>query len=345
MHLLYYPSLEELSLRPEAHEIIIIHHRNVNLASPHTSSPSYASYPSTPHPYHYLQSFRDSVIITAHRLSLTRVTTVTNGIESSVNAPVRALSRQLNEFFEFIGDAGFVISGTVRRILLGDVSVKDTIAQMASIGVNSIPIVLVTTAFSGAVLALYTSQLLVEYGAGSLVGGGISLSVARELAPVLTAVVVAARAGSAIAAEIGTMKVTEQIDALRSMGTSPIQYLAVPRFLALVIMLPVLTMLGMVVGCFGGYVVAVSNGVTSGSFLDSSRVWVEFYDIAMGLLKTVFFGAFIATVGTQQGLATTGGAAGVGKNTMNAVVISMILIYISNYFLAYVMFGGSTPGF
>ena len=268
-----------------------------------------------------------------------------NGFESAINASERAVIKQLNSFFEFIGEAAFIASGAVRRIFQGDVSLKDTLSQMASIGVNSIPIVLVTTAFSGAVLALYTSQLFVTYGVGSLVGGGVSLSVARELAPVLTAVVVAARAGSAIAAEIGTMKVTEQIDALRSLGTSPIQYLVVPRFLALIVMLPVLTMLGMVVGSFGGYIVAMSSGVSSASFLDSTRVWVDLSDVVLGLLKTVFFGAFIAIVGTQQGLAVTGGAAGVGKNTMNAVVISMILIYISNYFLAYIMFGGSTPGF
>ncbi len=141
------------------------------------------------------------------------------------------------------------------------------------------------------------------------------------------------------------MKVTEQIDALRSLGTSPIQYLVVPRFLALVIMLPVLTMFGDIVGSLGGYVVALANGVTSMSYLNSTRNWLTVYDVVMGLLKSVFFGGFIATVGTQQGLAATGGAAGVGKNTMNAVVISMILIYISNFFLAYIMFGGETPGF
>jgi phospholipid/cholesterol/gamma-HCH transport system permease protein len=141
------------------------------------------------------------------------------------------------------------------------------------------------------------------------------------------------------------MKVTDQIDALRSMGTSPIQYLVVPRLIALVTMMPVLAIFGMVVGTFGGYVVAVRNGITGASFWDSTRVWVGIYDVLMGMLKTVVFGVFIATVSTQQGLSATGGAAGVGRNTMKAVVISMILIYISNYFLASVMFGTTTPGF
>lgn len=268
-----------------------------------------------------------------------------SSFESAVKVPERVALRQLSNLFGFIGEVTFIGSAVVRKIIQGNISVSDTVCQMALIGVNSIPIVLVTTAFSGAVLALYSAQLFVSYGVGNLVGGAISLSVARELAPVLSAIVVAARVGSAIAAEIGTMKVTEQIDALHSLGTSPIQHLVVPRFLALVIMLPVLTMLGMVVGSFGGYVVALSNGVTPSSFIESTRVWLHLYDVLMGLLKTVIFGAFIAVVGCQQGLETTGGAAGVGKSAMNAVVIAMVLIYISNYFLAFFMFGGSTPGF
>lgn len=268
-----------------------------------------------------------------------------NEFVSAVYASERAILEQFNKFFGFFGEASLVASGAIRRIFSGDISVRDAVMQMALIGVNSVPIVLVTTAFSGAVLALYTSQLFVQYGVGNLVGGTVSLSIARELAPVLTAIVVAARAGSAIAAEIGTMKETEQIDALRSMGTSPIQYLVVPRLLALLLMLPVVTMLGMIVGSYGGYIVALGNGVTTSSYIESTRVWLTLYDVAMGLLKTVFFAFFIAIVGCQQGLSVEGGAAGVGKNTMNAVVISMILIYTSNYFLAYLMFGGGTPGF
>lgn len=268
-----------------------------------------------------------------------------NGLGLAVGASGQAILRYLYGMFEFLGEFVTVGWAALRHIFTADFSLKDTVNQMAVIGVNSIPIVLVTTAFSGAVLALYTAQLFVAYGAGSLVGGGITLSVSRELAPVLTAIVVAARAGSAIAAEIGTMKVTEQVDALRSLGTSPIQYLVVPRLLALVIMLPVLTMLGMVIGSYGGYLVALSNGVTAASFLGSTRVWLALYDVLMGLLKTFFFGAFIAVVGCQQGLSARGGAAGVGQRTMSAVVISMILIYISNYFLAAIMFGGAAEGY
>lgn len=265
-------------------------------------------------------------------------------IDSTTSPPIESIRRLLYKFFAFIGEITSIAVASIKYILQRDFSVKDTINLMASTGVNSMPIVIVTTAFSGAVLALYSAGMMVQWGVGNMVGALITLSVSRELCPVLTGVVVAARAGSAIAAEIGTMKVTEQIDALRSMGTSPLQYLAAPRFLALIIMLPVLSMLGVVIGCLGGYLVAAMNGVTPSSFLESVRAWVSMYDISMGLVKTIFFGAFIALVGCQQGLSTTGGAAGVGRSTMNSVVISMIMIYISNYFLAQIMFGAKTPG-
>lgn len=270
---------------------------------------------------------------------------MTYDFDSASGVSRRPAFRGIAAIFEFIGDASMIFWQALLRIFAGDVSLGDSLSQMASIGVNSLPIVVITATFSGAVLALYESQLLVQWGVGSLVGGGVSLSVVRELAPALTAVVVAARAGSAITAEIGTMKVTEQIDALRAMATSPIQYLAVPRLIALVVMLPVLTMFGMVIGTFGGYIVAVRNGVTGASFLYSTQTWLHPHDVEMGLLKTAVFGIFIATVSVQQGLSAKDGAAGVGKNTMNSVVISMVLIYISNYFLASLMFGSNPSAF
>jgi phospholipid/cholesterol/gamma-HCH transport system permease protein len=270
---------------------------------------------------------------------------VTGSFDAAVNASERAIVRQFRGLLSFIGDFAILFSGTFRRIFAGELNVRDTVWQMASIGVNSIPIVVITTAFSGAVFSLYLSKTLVMWGVGNLVGGLTSISVARELAPVLTAIVVAARAGSAITAEIGTMKVTEQIDALRSLGTSPVEYLVAPRFVALVIMLPILTMFGMVIGSFGGWAVAGANGVSPGSYLISTQTWLVVSDVTKGLLKTVFFGAFIAIAACQQGLAARNGAAGVGKNTMNSVVISMLLIYISNYILAAIMFGGNGPGY
>ena len=186
------------------------------------------------------------------------------------------------------------------------------------------------------------AQIVVQWGLGSYTGAVVGLSMVREIGPVLTSVVVAARAGSAIAAELGSMKVTEQIDALRALAVSPIQYLAVPRLLAAMIMMPVLAIFADVIGTTGGYLVASVNGVAAGGFISTLKAQVLPYDVMMGLLKTVFFAVVIVIVGVQQGFQTTGGATGVGKSTTNSVVISIVIIYILNFLLAYVMFGGKT---
>lgn len=259
-----------------------------------------------------------------------------------VAVPGELTYRTLTRFFEFVGETFMLVARTLRFIFRGAVNARDTLDQMALIGVASLPIVLITVAFSGAVLALYMSQIAVKWGFGSLTGGVVGLSIAREIGPVLTAVVVTARSGSAIAAELGSMKVTEQIDALRALAVSPVQYLVVPRLLAAVVMLPVLTILADIIGTMGGYLVATVNGVAAGGFISSLRIQVLPYDVIMGLLKAVFFAVVIVVVGAQQGLQTTGGATGVGKSTTSAVVISIVTIYILNFLLAYVMFGGKT---
>jgi phospholipid/cholesterol/gamma-HCH transport system permease protein len=263
-------------------------------------------------------------------------------IAAVVALPGELTYQTLNKFFEFIGDTSILIGKAWRFILRGAVNLRDTVDQMAFIGVASLPIVVITVAFSGAVLSLYMSQIVVRWGIGSYTGGVVGLSIAREIAPVLTSVVVAARSGSAIAAELGSMKVTEQIDALRALAVSPVQYLVVPRLLAAVVMLPVLAVFADFVGTGAGYWVAVVNGVAGGGFIGSLKSQVLPYDVVMGLVKTIFFAIVIVIVGAQQGLRTRGGATGVGRSTTNAVVISIVIIYILNFFLAYVMFGGKT---
>lgn len=257
-------------------------------------------------------------------------------------APGNAVMRSLDQFFEFLGESFLLVIRTCRFILHLDVDLRETLRQMAFIGVASLPIVVVTVAFSGAVLSLYMSQLVVKWGVGGYTGAAVGLSIARELGPVVTAVVVAARAGSAIAAEIGTMQVTEQIDALRALAVSPVQYLVVPRLLASIAMLPILTLIADIMGVIAGYGVAVVNGVAGESFISSLKAQLTTYDVTMGLVKTLFFGAVIATVGSQQGLKTSGGATGVGRSTTSAVVKSIVIVYVLNFFLAYVMFGGKT---
>jgi len=259
-----------------------------------------------------------------------------------VSVPGELTYQTFTKFFEFIGEFSALLGRALQFVVRGAIDLKDTLNQMAYIGVSSLPIVLITVAFSGAVLSLYMSQLVVKWGIGSYTGGVVGISIVREIAPVLTAVVVAARSGSAIAAELGSMKVTEQIDALRALAVSPVRYLVVPRLLAAVVVLPALTAIADLVGTSGGYIVAIVNGVASGGFVSTLKAQVMPYDVTMGMLKTVFFAVVIVIVGAQQGLQTKGGATGVGRSTTNAVVISIVIIYILNFLLAYVMFGGRT---
>lgn len=255
--------------------------------------------------------------------------------------PSRFAFEQVLDFLEGVGDCFSLLLRSLRYMLTCPVTWLDSVSQMANIGVNSLVIVMLTVAFSGAVVALYSSLMLVKWGVSAYVGGGLAITIVREIGPVLTAVVVTARSGSAMAAEIGSMKVTEQIDALRSLAISPVEYLVTPRLIACLVVMPMLTVFATFTGSVGGYVVAVANGVASGTFIASVERLVDPYDLTMGLLKSVAFGLVIALVCCQQGLRTHGGATGVGRSTTNAVVISIVAIYILNFFLTYLMFGRS----
>ena len=243
----------------------------------------------------------------------------------------------------YIGEIALLLGQAGRALWRQGVDVRDLLDQMAAIGVNSVPIALLTSLASGAVIALYFTPFLLQYGAGSFVGGVIALAVSRELTPVLTGVVVAARAGSQIAAEIGTMKVTEQIDALRALAVNPVQYLVVPRILAAVVMLPMVCALADAMGILGGYLVAVhQEQLPAALFPGSIQQNLLPGDFLKGMLKTVVFGLIITLVACHQGLKTEGGATEVGRATTNAVVLSIVLIYVANYILAYVMFHKAT---
>ncbi|MBI2252303.1 MAG: ABC transporter permease [Armatimonadetes bacterium] len=221
----------------------------------------------------------------------------------------------------------------------GAVKVKLTIDQMAILGVNSLSIVILTTAFAGMVVSLEIAQLAVKYGIAGFVGGGVAIAMAREFAPMLTAIVVAGRAGSAITAEIGSMKVTEQIDALQAMAVSPVKYLVVPRFLACLAMIPLLTVFANLCGVSGGALIAYKTAnIAPRIFFDSVRNIVDMHDFWGGIYKAGVFAAEIALISCYQGLNTSGGAAGVGKATTGSVVYSMILIFLSNYFLSIWLF-------
>lgn len=224
---------------------------------------------------------------------------------------------------------------------------RDELDQMDRLGVGSLPILALTGAFTGMVLALQSAVQLERFGAAVYVGNLVGASMIRELGPVLAGLMVAGRAGSGIAAELGSMRVTEQIDALESMGTDPIKKLVTPRLLALIIMLPALTLLTDIIGIFGGMLIATFTldlpvymyfaGVVD--TIAHSGFVLGFFpiDLVLGLTKPIVFGAIIALTGSFYGLGTRGGTEGVGRATTRAVVVSSILILASNYFLTWIL--------
>lgn len=251
---------------------------------------------------------------------------------------MNGLVRPAYVFFTTVGESTLIGLDAARRLFRRPIEVQETINQMAFVGVASVPIVALTNFFSGAVLALYTTQFLSKYGGTAFIGATVGLSVTREIGPVLAGIMVAARCGSAMAAQIGTMAVTEQVDALRMLSVHPTNYLVIPRVVASVLMLPVLALVGIYSGVLGGYLVATMGGVPSGAFLQSIRQFVEPWDFVGGMLKTPVFGLIVAIVACQQGMRTQNGAVGVGRATTNAVVVSMVLVYVANYFLAELLF-------
>ncbi|HEU20327.1 MAG TPA: ABC transporter permease [Deltaproteobacteria bacterium] len=211
--------------------------------------------------------------------------------------------------------------------------------QMEFVGVKSIYVVVLTGTFTGMVLALQSYYGFRMFSAESLVGSTVALSMTRELGPVLTALMVTARAGSAMAAELGTMRVTEQIDALYVMAANPVKHLIVPRIVASVFMLPILTIVSDFMGIMGGYFVGVTIlNINEGSFVRNITRYVDLDDLYNGLIKAAVFGLILSLVGCYKGFNTSGGAEGVGRATTEAVVLSSITILISDYFLTAIMF-------
>lgn len=217
---------------------------------------------------------------------------------------------------------------------------KNIIVQMLEIGYKSIPVTSITLFFTGMVMALQIGKAMDKLMSGSsvFIGSAVSIAMFRELCPVLTALLLAGRIGSAIAAELGTMKVTEQIDALITLRANPIQYLSVPRFLACLVMTPVLTIITDIVGILGGAFVAFAAlGITVDKYFENILNYLSLMDFLSGLMKTLFFGIEIAIISCYQGFKTTGGAEGVGKAAIQAVVKSSMAILVSDYFLTYLL--------
>ncbi len=211
--------------------------------------------------------------------------------------------------------------------------------QMESVGVKSLPLVVVTSVFTGAVSSVQAAYQLKGYISLRYLGAAVGKAIFIELGPVLTALVVAGRVGASIAAELGTMRVTEQIDALESLAIDPVGYLVTPRFYSLLVMLPVLTIFSDLVAIMGGLLVAsLLQGVSHYTFLEGLRGFFQPKDLSTGLLKAFVFGGIIAIIGCREGLETYGGASGVGRSTTKAVVTSAVLILFWDFFIASVVF-------
>ncbi len=219
--------------------------------------------------------------------------------------------------------------------------VSKLFAQMDRLGIHSFPISVLTGFFAGAVIALQTYATFQQFGSENMIGPIVALTMARELGPVLTGLMVAGRCSSGIAAEIGTMRITEQIDALETLCINTMQYLIVPRVTAATIMLPFLTIFSMAFGIMGGYVVCIYIfGLNSVDFIDGIIQFLKISDILCGLIKAAFFGFIFSSVGSFKGFYTWGGAKGVGMATTQSVVIASIAILVSNYFLSTLLFEG-----
>lgn len=259
----------------------------------------------------------------------------------SVGGATISILRQMRDILVLLAQTLYwLVAGPFKR---KPVSSRSFFVHTIFSGLDSILIVFFVDFFIGMVLAMQSAYQLEQLGATIYVAALVGVSMTREIGPVLTSLVVAGRVGAAITAELATMKVTEQIEALETLSLNPVRYLVAPRFLALVVMLPCLVILGNLVGMFGGYVIGVSQlGLGSGLYVDTTIEFLTRKDILTGLLKTVVFAAIIAMVACQQGLSTEGGAEGVGRATTRSVVTSFILIIIADAILTALFYFAKT---
>ncbi len=252
---------------------------------------------------------------------------------------LRALGKPLVKFISRFGDLTLFVARSLYNCITPPFYLKLLGRQLLDIGFYSLPVVGLTTIFAGMVIALQSYTGFARFGAESSVASVVLISVTRELAPVLSGLMVAGRIGAAMAAEIGTMRVTEQIDALVTLSTNPFKYLVAPRIIAGIIVLPLLVFIGDIIGIFGGYVICVYKlGFNPANYINSTLQNMEAIDIISGLVKASVFGFIITLMGCYNGYKSKGGAQGVGEATTNAVVSASILILVFNYILTELFF-------
>ncbi|MCB0264325.1 MAG: ABC transporter permease [Calditrichaeota bacterium] len=246
---------------------------------------------------------------------------------------------QMGEFFVLIRELMYWL--VIAPLQGKGLKWKNTIDQMVKIGFNSLPIVCLISFFVGLIIAMQSSYQLKAFGATIYTANLTAVSIIRELAPLLTSIIITGRSGSAITAEIGTMKVSEEIDALETMGLNPVKFLVVPRVLAMLIMVPCLTIIADIVGIFGGYLISMLTlDLTSVRYIDQTIIALTLKDLFSGLIKSAFFALIIAGIGCYQGLIVKGGAEGVGKSTTQSVVVSIFLIIVADVFFTVLFYSG-----
>ena len=249
------------------------------------------------------------------------------------------LGQKVISFLYFLGGLSNLAAQTFYWTFVPPFQRRRIFDQAKRTGYDSLAIVTLIGMFIGMIMALQTAVLMQRLGSEMYIASIVALSLVRELGPVITALIVAGRVGAAITAEIGSMQVTEQIDALETFATNPIKYLAVPRFLALSVMLPVLTLYADAVGIFGGYIICVYRmGISSSMYMKITADALLYKDLFTGLFKTIFFGMIIAFVSCYQGFNVEGGAEGVGKATRESVVASFILIIAADCFFTAIFY-------
>ena len=252
---------------------------------------------------------------------------------------LRRQGMPLVNFIFKVGELFIFITQSIYNSLTPPFYWRNLCRQIIDMGFYSLPVVGLTTIFAGMVIALQSFSGFASVGAESMVANVVLISVTRELAPVLSALMVAGRIGAAMAAEIGTMRVTEQIDALTTLSTNPFKYLVAPRVWAGLIVMPILVLIGDVIGIFGGYVVGVYKlGFNPANYINATLDYLQALDITTGVVKAAVFGFIISLMGCYNGYKSKGGAQGVGTATTNAVVSSSILILIFNYIVTELFF-------
>ncbi|MBI5701323.1 ABC transporter permease [Candidatus Saganbacteria bacterium] len=255
------------------------------------------------------------------------------------NRFIENLGNKSIEIIEEFGHSTQLFIDTLKSLISGKVRPELVFDQMVKVGINSLPIAATSAFFVGMVFAVQIGTEFVRFGASKYIGGVMGIAVTRELAPALTGIVIASRVAAAITAEIGTMNVTEQIDALKAAGSNPVKYLVGPRMLACTFMLPLLTVLADIFCFLGGYLVAVYLiKINSVDYINSAQQFIKTSDIYGGVFKSLIFGIIISIIACYRGLKTKGGAKGVGEATTSSVVSCLIALFVVNYFLSVLLF-------